>query len=121
MLDSTHYGFSRNCSTVNAIHEVVHYISESKRVGQYSTLICLHVKNGFNSARQTDLFRLLAEYSVPSELLGVIDSFLLNRSIILNVNEHYFNVCEPLGSCLGSILLFVLINSLLKRLGVDED
>lgn len=43
-----------------------------------------------------------------------------NRSIIWNANEYYFNVGVLQGSCLGPILWIVLINSLLKRLGVDE-
>lgn len=116
MLDSRQYGFRQNRSAVDVLHEVERYISESKRVSQYSCLISLDVNNAFNSARWTDLLRLLAERDVPSDL----DSFLWNRSIISNTNEHYFNVGVPQGSCLEPILWLVLINSLLKRLRSDE-
>lgn len=54
-----------------------------------------YLKNAFKSACRTDLFRLLAENGVPSELLDEIDSFRWDRSIILNTNEHYFNIGLP--------------------------
>lgn len=92
ILDGKQYGFRRNRSTVDALHEVICYISESKWMSQYSCLISLDVKNAFNSDRRTELLRLLAEYGVPPELLDLTDSFLWNRTVISNINEHYFNV-----------------------------
>lgn len=68
------------------------------------------------------MIRLLAKYGVLSDLLDLTDSFLWNRSIVFNANQHFFNVGVPQGSCLIQIFWLVLINSLLKlkRLGIDE-
>lgn len=92
VLDSRQYVFWRNHSTTDALYEMVSYIPESKRVGQYTSLINLDIKNAFNTAGQTDLLRLLSEYGVTSDLLGPIESFLLHRSVISNKRKHFFNV-----------------------------
>lgn len=68
MLDSRQFGFHPNHSIIDALHSGVRFISESKRIGQYTCLINLNIKNVFNSARTTDLIRLLAEYDGPSTL-----------------------------------------------------
>lgn len=83
-------------------------------------LISLDVKNEFNNAFQTDVLRLMAEYSVLLDLLSLIYCFVWNSSIISDANEHYFNVSVPQGSCLVPNLWLVLINSSLKWLELDE-
>lgn len=57
------------------------YIFRFTKIGQYSCLIKVDVKNAFSSVRWTHLLHLLAEFVISSDLLGFIDAFLYNRSV----------------------------------------
>lgn len=64
----------------------------------------LDMKNVSNSTFRTDIFRVFAKYDIPSDILGLIDSFQWNKSIVSNTNAHFFNVGLLQGSYLGQIL-----------------
>lgn len=48
-LNTKEYGFCKNISTVDALHELLKYIAESKRSGIYTSLLTLDIKSALNS------------------------------------------------------------------------
>lgn len=87
--------------------------------GESLRLLIFGIKSAFSSVRRTDKLRLLEESGLEHYLLGLIDDYHRNRSIILHDVEHFYNVGMPQGSCLGSVLL-VVINILYKQLIKEE-
>lgn len=87
--------------------------------GESLRLLIFGIKSAFSSVRRTDKLRLLEESGLEHYLLGLIDDYHRNRSIILHDVEHFYNVGMPRGSCLGSVLL-VVINILYKQLTKEE-
>lgn len=110
------YVFCKNISRVDALCSVWEYIVESKRYGEFTCLLTLDIKSAFSSVRRSDILGQLEESGFEHSLLGLIDDYLCNCSIILHEGEHFYNVGMPQGSCLDSVLWLMAINTLLTRL-----
>lgn len=66
--------------------------------GEYTCLLTLDINSAFISACRTDILCFLEEFGIEHSLLGMIDDYLWNRSIILSEGEYYFNVDVPRDS-----------------------
>lgn len=56
LLDAKHYGFRKNVCTVDALHNALKFVAESKRRKVLTYLLPLDIKNAFNNFRRTDIF-----------------------------------------------------------------
>ncbi|GBO09590.1 Putative protein in type-1 retrotransposable element R1DM [Araneus ventricosus] len=77
-------------------------------------MISLDIKNAFNSIKWADLINLLQKYNTPSKLVKIFDSFLKDRSVILNNGDRWnYNIGVPQGSSCGPILWLQVANEAL--------
>lgn len=101
-------------------NNVLEYIAESKRRGEFTCLFTLDILSVFNSIRRTDILLFLEELAVEPYFLGVIDDYLWYRLILLNEGEHYINVGVLQGSYLNHTVWLVVINNFLRHLAKTQ-
>ncbi|GBM34636.1 Putative protein in type-1 retrotransposable element R1DM, partial [Araneus ventricosus] len=105
LLNERQYGFRENLGTISALKAVNNFISTTKNEKQVICMISLDIKNAFNSIKWADLINLLQKYNTPSKLVKIFDSFLKERSVILNNGDRWnYNIGVPQGSSCGPIL-----------------
>ncbi|GBO11477.1 Putative protein in type-1 retrotransposable element R1DM [Araneus ventricosus] len=85
-------------------------------------MISLDIKNAFNSIKWADLINLLQKYNTPSKLVKIFDSFLKERSVILNNGDRWnYNIGVPQGSSCGPILWLLVANEALDMFLEQEN
>lgn len=72
------YGFRKGKSTVEATHEILQYARAANSPGEWTAVVCLDVKNTFNSAPWGKIMQTLAIRKIDSQLYKVIGSYLRN-------------------------------------------
>lgn len=67
MLSARQYGFLKNISMVDALHNVWEYTAKSKRLGVYTYLLTLDIKSAFNHVQKTSMLRFgVVQYNITS-------------------------------------------------------
>jgi len=118
-LQSNQYGFRKSRSTLDAILKVKEIIMEAINNGHCVTMICIDIKNAFNSLPWSTIKKGLDELEIPGYLRAILNSYLKNRKIVYvnnigKVTEKEVNCGVPQGSALGPILWNVGYNAILK-------
>ena len=85
-LSENQFGFRKGRSTVDAIQAVVDIATKAKRgTGKRKeccTLISIHIRNAFNTARWYICIAAIVRKKVPDYLLQMIDDYLSDRYVI---------------------------------------
>ncbi|GBL74561.1 hypothetical protein AVEN_176505-1, partial [Araneus ventricosus] len=85
-------------------------------------MISLDIKNAFNSINWTDIMQLLIKYKVPLKLLRLFNSFLSERTVVLeDCTRWEYNVGVPQGSSCGPILWLLVANEALRSFIENEN
>lgn len=100
-LHERQFGFRRNPSTVDALRDVMEYIAESEKRGEYTCLLTSDINIAFKIVRRADVIRTLEDEGVDPYLLELIEDYLYTHSVFIHQGEYFFNVRVPQGSCLG--------------------
>ncbi|GBM70354.1 Putative protein in type-1 retrotransposable element R1DM [Araneus ventricosus] len=122
LLNERQYGFRENLGTITALKAVNNFILTAKNEKQVTCMISLDIKNAFNSIKWADLINLLKKYSTPSKLLKVFNSFLKDRTVILNNGDRWsYNIGDPQESSCGPILWLLVANEALELFSEQEN
>jgi len=117
-LDDRQYGFRKGRSTVDAIRRVLDVV-ESAGSGQlYNRKLCavvaLDVANAFNSAKWLRIVESMKDKGMPPYLVGIIESYLSDRTVVHGGNSTPTTCGVPQGSVLGPLLWNIMYDNLLK-------
>lgn len=74
-------GFRKNRSTCDAIIRFKNTTSTAVERGEYAIVVCLDIRNAFNSIPWRIIRRALRRKDFPSYIKRIIDSYLANRVI----------------------------------------
>ena len=103
------------CSTVDAIASLQHWIKEAQFAKKKVSTVFLDVKGGFDNVDHHKLIGRLEESSaIPSYLVNWIKSFITTRNITLAYpgsprREHNVNRGIPQGSPLSPLLFIIYV------------
>ena len=121
-LSDKQFGFRKGRSTIDAIDRVVsvaeNTVSGSRCTKRMCAIICLDVRNAFNTARWDKIMLALENLSVPLYLRRVISSYLTDRTLLYDTDDgtHSYKITGGVPQCsvLGSPIWNILYDGLLR-------
>ena len=117
LLSNAQSGFRSNHSTSTTLHDVQDYILNNMDDGYATGVIFLDLKKAFDTVNHDILIKKLKNYGIGNNELLWFESYLNNRSQVVNVNSTLsdfqpVNIGIPQGSILGPLLFIIFVNCL---------
>ena len=117
LLSNAQSGFRSNHSTSTTLHDVQDYILNNMDDGYATGVIFLDLKKAFDTVNHDILIKKLKNYGIDNNELLWFESYLNNRSQVVNVNSTLsdfqpVNIGIPQGSILGPLLFIIFVNCL---------
>ncbi|GIX77396.1 putative 115 kDa protein in type-1 retrotransposable element R1DM [Caerostris darwini] len=104
---------SKKGTTINALQNIISFISNAHARNHVTSIISLDVANAFNSANWSILKQKLQNLNIPTYLKAILHSFLQDRRVTLGEVNQPYDKGIPQGSCLGPILWNIFVNGIL--------
>lgn len=105
ILQRVQFGFRKNHSTIHQVKRIVNLISKNKNERKSTGVVLLDIEKAFDSVWHDGLIYKLNMFGFPIYLQKLIQSFLSERSFVVNIEDEYSNQrIIPAGVPQGSVL-----------------
>lgn len=116
LLDDEQEGFRETRNTTRYLYKLLASLKESQRRKFTTFLLCIDFEKAFDSVWLKGLIVKLNKWNLNGKLLSVINAFLFNRKVQININKHQGPIrnCNEYGLPQGSVLsplLFIMFIS----------
>ena len=120
ILHDNQYGFCPKLSTTHAVLDVINGISTNMSKNQNAGLICLDLKEAFDTVSHSVLLQKLEHYGIRGNMLDLLTSYLTERKQFVFVNGSCSSVKivkagVPQGLNLGPILFSIYVNDIFNH------
>jgi hypothetical protein len=103
-MNSSQHGFRRGFSTDSALSEVVNRIESSIYRGKFSLCVFLDIKGAFDNVKTTSIIRGMESKDISPEIIAWYKQYLLNRSIVTDVQGIKVSRTVGKGTPQGGVL-----------------